>query len=212
MKKNNCIIKTNNISHSYESDIALDNINIDIKKGEFISIIGESGSGKSTLLSILSTLLQPTKGELFFNDINYKDIKNIDNFRQTNIGFIFQFHYLINYLTVKQNIQLASPKTQEKDIILLLEQLGISILLNKFPDQLSGGERQRVAIVRALINKPSVIFADEPTGNLDSKNSLIVFELFRELSKKGTTIVVATHDTKLSNLSDKVYEVIDGKL
>lgn len=212
MKKNNCIIKTNNISHSYESDIALDNINIDIKKGEFISIIGESGSGKSTLLSILSTLLQPTKGELFFNDINYKDIKNIDNFRQTNIGFIFQFHYLINYLTVKQNIQLASPKTQEKDIVLLLEQLGISILLNKFPDQLSGGERQRVAIVRALINKPSVIFADEPTGNLDSKNSLIVFELFRELSKKGTTIVVATHDTKLSNLSDKVYEVIDGKL
>ena len=212
MKKNNCIIKTNNISHSYESDIALDNINIDIKKGEFISIIGESGSGKSTLLSILSTLLQPTKGELFFNDINYKDIKNIDNFRQTNIGFIFQFHYLINYLTVKQNIQLASPKTQEKDIILLLEQLGISILLNKFPDQLSGGERQRVAIARALINKPSVIFADEPTGNLDSKNSLIVFELFRELSKKGTTIVVATHDTKLSNLSDKVYEVIDGKL
>lgn len=212
MKKNNCIIKTNNISHSYESDIALDNINIDIKKGEFISIIGESGSGKSTLLSILSTLLQPTKGELFFNDINYKDIKNIDNFRQTNIGFIFQFHYLINYLTVKQNIQLASPKTQEKDIVLLLEQLGISILLNKFPDQLSGGERQRVAIARALINKPSVIFADEPTGNLDSKNSLIVFELFRELSKKGTTIVVATHDTKLSNLSDKVYEVIDGKL
>ncbi len=212
MKKNNCIIKTNNISHSYESDIALDNINIDIKKGEFISIIGESGSGKSTLLSILSTLLQPTKGELFFNDINYKDIKNIDNFRQTNIGFIFQFHYLINYLTVKQNIQLASPKTQEKDIILLLEQLGISILLNKFPDQISGGERQRVAIARALINKPSVIFADEPTGNLDSKNSLIVFELFRELSKKGTTIVVATHDTKLSNLSDKVYEVIDGKL
>lgn len=212
MKKNNCIIKTNNISHSYESDIALDNINIDIKKGEFISIIGESGSGKSTLLSILSTLLQPTKGELFFNDINYKDIKNIDNFRQTNIGFIFQFHYLINYLTVKQNIQLASPKTQEKDIVLLLEQLGISILLNKFPDQISGGERQRVAIARALINKPSVIFADEPTGNLDSKNSLIVFELFRELSKKGTTIVVATHDTKLSNLSDKVYEVIDGKL
>lgn len=212
MKKNNCIIKTNNISHSYESDIALDNINIDIKKGEFISIIGESGSGKSTLLSILSTLLQPTKGELFFNDINYKDIKNIDNFRQENIGFIFQFHYLINYLTVKQNIQLASPKTQEKDIVLLLEQLGISILLNKFPDQLSGGERQRVAIARALINKPSVIFADEPTGNLDSKNSLIVFELFRELSKNGTTIVVATHDTKLSNLSDKVYEVIDGKL
>lgn len=212
MKKNNCIIKTNNISHSYESDIALDNINIDIKKGEFISIIGESGSGKSTLLSILSTLLQPTKGELFFNDINYKDIKNIDNFRQTNIGFIFQFHYLINYLTVKQNIQLASPKTQDKDIVLLLEQLGISILLNKFPDQLSGGERQRVAIARALINKPSVIFADEPTGNLDSKNSLIVFELFRELSKNGTTIVVATHDTKLSNLSDKVYEVIDGKL
>lgn len=206
------MIKATNISHTYKNDVALKNINLEIKKGEFISIIGESGSGKSTLLSILSTLLKPSCGEITFDGLNYKEIKNIDSFRQKNIGFIFQFHYLIDYLTVKENLLLANEKATKDEILTLLHSLDIENLVNKFPNEISGGQRQRVAIARALVNKPSVIFADEPTGNLDSKNSLKVFELLKKLSQNGTTVIVATHDTKLAKLTDKTYEVHDGQL
>lgn len=206
------MIKAVNISHSYSNDIALKNINFEIKKGEFVAIIGESGSGKSTLLSILSTLLKPTSGEIFFKDINFKDIKNIDTFRQENIGFIFQFHYLIDYLNVKENIQIANENAKDKEIEELLELLGIKNIINKYPNEISGGQRQRAAIARALINKPKVIFADEPTGNLDSKNSQNVFDIFKKLSKEGTTIIVATHDINLSSKADRIVEVKDGQL
>ena len=206
------MIKVTNVTHFYKKDKALENINLEIKSGEFIAIIGESGSGKSTLLSVLSTLLKPTSGDIVYENINYKDIKNIDDFRRQNIGFIFQFHYLINYLTVKENINLANEKASKDEIFDLLKLLGIENLINKYPDEISGGQRQRVAIARALINNPKIIFADEPTGNLDSKNSLNVFELFSELSKKGTTIVVATHDKELAKLAHKIYEVKDGKI
>lgn len=206
------MIKVTNVTHFYKKDKALENINLEIKSGEFIAIIGESGSGKSTLLSVLSTLLKPTSGDIVYENINYKDIKNIDDFRRQNIGFIFQFHYLINYLTVKENINLANEKASKDEIFDLLKLLGIENLINKYPDEISGGQRQRVAIARALINNPKVIFADEPTGNLDSKNSLNVFELFSELSKKGTTIIVATHDKELAKLANKIYEVKDGKI
>ncbi len=206
------MIKAINLTHYYNNDLALDNINLEIKSGEFVCITGESGSGKSTLLSILSTLLKPSLGEIFFEDLNYKNIKNIDDFRKENIGFIFQFHYLINYLTVKENINLANEKASKNQIEEILEKLGIKNLIDKFPNEISGGQRQRVAIARALINNPKVIFADEPTGNLDSKNSLNVFEILKELSKKGTTIIVATHEKNLSTYADKLYEVKDGKL
>lgn len=206
------MIKATNITHYYNKDLALDNINLEINKGEFIAIVGQSGSGKSTLLSILSTLLKPSSGDLKFNDLDYSDIKDIDKFRRENIGFIFQFHYLINYLTVKENIQIAKENAQENEIKELLELLNISEIINKFPDEISGGQRQRVAIARALINKPSVIFADEPTGNLDSKNSQNVFNIFKDLAKNGSTIVVATHDMFLAKQANKIYEVIDGKL
>ncbi len=206
------MIKASNITHYYNKDLALDNVNLKIKKGEFIAIVGQSGSGKSTLLSILSTLLKPSSGELHFNDLNYLDIKNIDKFRQKNIGFIFQFHYLINYLTVKENIKIAKEDVKENEIKDLLELLNISEIIDKFPDEISGGQRQRVAIARALINKPSVIFADEPTGNLDSKNSQNVFNIFKKLAKENATIVVATHDMSLAKQADTIYEVIDGKL
>ncbi|MAC83245.1 MAG: peptide ABC transporter ATP-binding protein [Arcobacter sp.] len=206
------MITVKNISHFYNTDIALKDINLEIKKGEFVSIVGESGSGKSTLLSVLSTLLKPTEGEVFFDDVNSKDIKNIDSFRQKNIGFIFQFHYLINYLNITENIQIANEKATNKEIEELLDLLEIKSILNKYPNEISGGQRQRVAIARALINKPEVIFADEPTGNLDSKNSNNVFEIFKELSKQGTTIIVATHDLNLASKTDKTYEVKDGQL
>ena len=201
-----------NLTHYYNKDLALENINLEIKSGEFIAIIGESGSGKSTLLSILSTLLKPTSGDIVYEGLNYKDIKNIDDFRKNNIGFIFQFHYLINYLSVKENINLANEKASKEEIFDLLKLLGIENLIDKYPNEISGGQRQRVAIARALINNPKIIFADEPTGNLDSKNSLNVFELFKTFANKGTTIIVATHDKSLAELANKIYEVKDGKI
>lgn len=206
------MIKVKNLTHYYNNDKALENINLEINKGEFICLVGESDSGKSTLLSIISTLLKPTKGELFFENLNYKNIKDIDDFRKTNIGFIFQFHYLINYLTVKENIKIANEKATENEIHNLLKILRIENLSNKYPNEISGGQRQRVAIARALINKPKVIIADEPTGNLDSKNSLNVFEIFKKLSQEQVTIIVATHDKNLAQIANKIYEVKDGKI
>ena len=206
------MIKVKNLTHYYNNDKALENINLEINKGEFVCLVGESGSGKSTLLSIISTLLKPTKGELFFENLNYKNIKDIDDFRKTNIGFIFQFHYLINYLTVIENIKLANEKATENEIHNLLKILRIENLSNKYPNEISGGQRQRVAIARALINKPKVIIADEPTGNLDSKNSLNVFEIFKKLSQEQVTIIVATHDKNLAQIANKIYEVKDGKI
>ena len=206
------MMKITNLTHYYNKDKALENINLEIKSGEFIAIIGESGSGKSTLLSVLSTLLKPTSGDIIYENTNYKDIKNIDDFRKNNIGFIFQFHYLINYLSVKENINLANEKASKEEIFDLLKLLGIQNLIDKYPNEISGGQRQRVAIARALINNPKIIFADEPTGNLDSKNSLNVFELFKTFSNKGTTVIVATHDKSLAALANKIYEVKDGKI
>ncbi|MCG3687624.1 ABC transporter ATP-binding protein [Aliarcobacter butzleri] len=206
------MIKAVHLTHYYNKDLALENINLQINKGEFICLVGESGSGKSTLLSLLSTLLKQTSGRLFFEGKNYKDIEDIDSFRRTNIGFIFQFHYLINYLTVKENIKLAKEKATHEEIYNLLKILKIENLIDKYPNEISGGQKQRVAIARALINRPKVIIADEPTGNLDSKNSLNVFEIFKKLSESGTTIIVATHDKDLAKFANKIYEVKDGKI
>ncbi|MBF7064710.1 ABC transporter ATP-binding protein [Aliarcobacter butzleri] len=206
------MIKAVHLTHYYNKDLALENINLQINKGEFICLVGESGSGKSTLLSLLSTLLKQTSGQLFFEGKNYKDIEDIDSFRRTNIGFIFQFHYLINYLTVKENIKLAKEKATQEEIYNLLKILKIENLIDKCPNEISGGQKQRVAIARALINRPKVIIADEPTGNLDSKNSLNVFEIFKKLSEGGTTIIVATHDKDLAKFANKIYEVKDGKI
>ncbi|RXJ91579.1 peptide ABC transporter ATP-binding protein [Arcobacter sp. CECT 8983] len=206
------MITLKNVCKKYDRDFALKNVNLNIQKGSFVAITGESGSGKTTLLSILSTLLKPNSGEIVFEDTKYKEIKNIDKFRQENIGFVFQFHYLINYLNVKENILLAKEKASDKEIDELLTILEIQKLKNYYPNEISGGQRQRVAIARALINRPKVIFADEPTGNLDSKNSLNVFNLFKTLANNGVTVVVATHDKELAKLADLTLEVKDGQL
>ncbi len=206
------MIKASNITHYYGDELALDNINLEINQGEFICLVGESGSGKSTLLSILSSLLKPSHGQLEICEVNSKKIADIDQFRRKNIGFVFQFHYLIEYLTVLENIELATDKHNSEKIKTLLHYLEIENIQHKYPNEISGGQRQRSAIARALANQPKIIFADEPTGNLDSKNSQKVFELLKELSSQNITIVVATHDAKLAQMADKIYEVQDGTI
>ena len=207
------MIELKNISHFYvQEEQVLHNISLNIEAGEFLFLSGESGSGKSTLLSILSTLLKPTDGELKLDGINVKDIKNIDNFRQENIGFVFQFHFLINYLNVYENIELAAKDEFKKDINELLEKLGILELAKRYPNEISGGQRQRVALARSLINKPKIIFADEPTGSLDSKNSTLVYELLKTTSDSGTTVIVASHDAAIERYATKTIKMIDGKL
>lgn len=206
------MITLKNVSHKYANDLVLKNIDLHIKKGSFVALIGESGSGKTTLLSILSTLLKPSNGEIYFENNSYHTITNMDSFRQKNIGFIFQFHYLINYLTVEENIKLAKEDATKEEIIELFKILNIQNIIDSYPNEISGGQKQRVAIARALVTKPQIIFADEPTGNLDSKNSLNVFNILKKLSYNGTTLVVATHDKNLAQLADTIIEVKDGQL
>ncbi len=197
-----------NVSHEYDNETILHDISLTIESKTFTVITGESGSGKSTLLSIISTLLKPTKGEIFFDGKASKDITNINRFRNQKVGFIFQFHYLISHLNVYENIALVTKRSRS-EIEELLAKLDIAELSSKYPDQISGGQRQRVAIARAMINRPDYIFADEPTGNLDSKNSKIVFDLLRELD---ATVIVATHDLSRILPSDRVIKLKDGKL
>lgn len=197
-----------NVSHEYDNETILHDISLTIESKTFTVITGESGSGKSTLLSIISTLLKPTKGEIFFDGKASREISDINMFRNQKIGFIFQFHYLISHLNVHENIAMVTKRSRS-EIKELLDKLDISHLSAKYPDQISGGQRQRVAIARAMINRPEFIFADEPTGNLDSKNSKIVFDLLRELD---ATVIVATHALSRILPSDRVIKLKDGKL
>ena len=196
------------VEHFYGHEKVLNGVDITIEPGSFTAIIGESGSGKTTLLSILSTLLQPSAGIVRYDGKILSELGNIDLFRRTNIGFVFQFHYLISYLTLRENIALGA--IEESRVESLLQSLGISKLSHRYSDQVSGGERQRAAIARALVNAPSVVFADEPTGNLDTKNALGVYELFREFSREGTGFVVASHDKKITDYADIIIEMEDG--
>jgi ABC-type lipoprotein export system ATPase subunit len=196
------------LEHLYGQEKVLNGVDIEILPGSFTAIIGESGSGKTTLLSILSTLLQPSHGSVRYDGKLLNELGNIDHFRQHNIGFVFQFHYLISYLTLRENVSLAALDTGLTDP--LLGELGIEKLGGRYSDEVSGGERQRAAIARALINRPSVVFADEPTGNLDTKNALGVYELFRRFSSEGTGFVVASHDKKIADYADIIIEMEDG--
>ncbi|MBD3809423.1 MAG: ATP-binding cassette domain-containing protein [Sulfuricurvum sp.] len=196
------------LEHFYGHDKVLNGVDVTIDSGSFTAIIGESGSGKTTLLSILSTLLKPSSGVVRYDGKIVSELGNIDLFRRRNIGFVFQFHYLISYLTLRENIALGA--IEESRIEMLLHSLGIAKLSHRYSDEVSGGERQRAAIARALVNAPSVVFADEPTGNLDSKNALGVYELFREFSRAGTGFVVASHDKKIVDYADIIIEMEDG--
>ncbi len=198
--------------HFYGQERVIDGISLQIAPGEFVALTGESGSGKSTLLSILSTLLHPDSGHIFIDGQSMETLKDSNRFRREYIGFVFQFHYLIPYLNIRENVALAAPKRSREEIMELLERLGIGAIAHKMADEVSGGQRQRAAIARAVANGPRILFADEPTGNLDSKNSEKVFDLFRKIADEGTTLVVATHDRRLAERADRIIEIKDGRL
>lgn len=199
---------------------ALQGVDLKIEKGDFISIMGPSGSGKSTLLNCISSLDKPTKGKIFIDgeDISQYDENELASFRRNKIGFVFQFFNLIPGLTTLQNVELpmifkgipeAERKKRAED---LLKKVELEKRMDSKPSQLSGGESQRVAIARALANDPVVIFADEPTGNLDSKSGKNVMEILKKLNEDNKTIVIITHDQNIANETNKIIKMCDGKV
>ena len=215
------LLRVENLSKSYgkgEAKVdALKNINLSIKKGEFIAIVGPSGSGKSTLLHLLGGVDKPTSGNVFINDINIYDLKEKDLaiFRRRNVGLIYQFYNLIPVLTVKENIllpaELDNRKIDKEYLEDLLKTLDLKERENHLPSELSGGQQQRTSIGRALINRPSIVLADEPTGNLDSKNSKEIVELLKVSVKKyNQTLIMITHDTNIALQADRVITIEVG--
>lgn len=215
------MIKANNIHYSYGDLEVLKGINLYIKKGEFVSIMGASGAGKTTLLQLLGALdkLQVGSIEINGNQLNSLSAKDLAVFRNQEIGFVFQFHNLLPEFTSLENVCLPAflagvPKKEAEDKgIELLNLLGIENRQNHKPDELSGGEQQRVAVARALINSPAIILADEPSGNLDSKNADELHNLFLKLNKDmDQTFIVITHNNTLAELASRKLEIHDGKI
>ena len=190
----------------------LKEINLQIDEESIITIKGPSGSGKSTLLSIIGTLDNSDSGELLINGISIQENTNIDKLRNKSIGFVFQFHNLISELTLEENVSLpkmiAKEQWDKDELIELFEYFDLKDRMNSFPNDLSGGEKQRVAVMRAVINNPSIIIADEPTGNLDKENALKMISLFKKLNtEKKLTIIIATHDEDVFNIGHKKYQL-----
>ncbi|QWK13384.1 MAG: ABC transporter ATP-binding protein [Aquificota bacterium] len=198
----------------------LKGIDIEIKKGEFVAIIGASGSGKSSMLYIMGLLDRPTEGEVFFEEerIDFSEEEKISKIRNQKIGFVFQFHYLLPEFSLLENvmipaIRLGMKREEARERAYeLLRRLGLGGKENRKIYQISGGEMQRVAIARALINKPLVILADEPTGNLDSKNTQAVMDIFKDINSEGTTIVMVTHELELAKQAHRIVEMRDGRI
>ena len=215
------MIKANNIQYAYGNLEVLKGVDLHIKKGEFVSIVGASGAGKTTLLQLLGTLDDMQAGSLIINkkEVNKLSQKELAKFRNQEIGFVFQFHNLLVEFTALENVCLpafiagTNRKTAEEKGLALLKLLGLSDRASHKPDELSGGEQQRVAVARALINSPSIILADEPSGNLDSKNADELHNLFLKLNKDlGQTFVIITHNKALANLGSRKLEMKDGKI
>jgi lipoprotein-releasing system ATP-binding protein len=219
------ILEAKNIVKYFHDPVTipvLKSINFSIQRGDFVSVTGKSGCGKSTLLYILSTMDTDYEGELFIDGQSMKDRKEAElaKVRNEKIGFVFQFHYLLNEFSVLKNVMLPGlkmAKLSEQEIehkaIEKLRILGIADEALKKPNQLSGGQKQRVAIARAMINDPIIIMGDEPTGNLDKKNSLIVFDIFKELAHSfEQTLLIVTHDQDFANSTDRQIEMEDGKI
>lgn len=213
------MIKATNIHKSYGDLHVLKGIDLNVEKGEIISIVGKSGAGKSTLLHILGTLDLPDQGSLSLNDTLVSNIstKELARFRNKNIGFIFQFHHLLSEFTAEENVAIPAfiagePKQKSLNRAKeLLDYLGLAERFDHKPNQMSGGEQQRVAVARALMNKPSVVFADEPTGNLDKATSFDLHNLLLKLrNEMDQTFVIVTHNEELANLSDRTITMEDG--
>lgn len=223
--KNQVALSANKISkYFYEPSKfkVLKEVSFDVKKGEFLSLIGKSGSGKSTLLYVLSTMDTEYSGELTINDnlLTGKTQNQLAAYRNAYIGFVFQFHYLLPEFSALDNVMLPAlklgrnSKEEIKEAAYQnLKLLGLEDQALKMTNKLSGGQQQRVAIARALINEPAIIMGDEPTGNLDSKNTDIVFDIFQQLAEeRGQTIIAVTHDDEFAQKSDRVLELSDGRL
>lgn len=216
------IVRTENLSKTYGSGEnlvrAIDDVNLKIEKGEFIAIVGPSGSGKSTLLHLLGGVDSPSSGKIFIdgNDISKYSSKELALFRRRKVGLIYQFYNLIPNLTVRHNIELPLKldKRKIKDEVLLdiVRKLGIENKLDSFPSELSGGQQQRVAIARSLIYSPSLVLADEPTGNLDRENSREIIEILKYFNRTlKQTIIVITHDESIALEAERVITIVDGK-
>ena len=217
------ILKVENLTKVYGKDstkvVALDNVSFSVKKGEFVAIVGASGSGKSTLLHLIGGVDRPTSGKVYIND---KDIFSMNDdklaiFRRRQIGLIYQFYNLIPILDVEENIalplELDGRNVNRIELNEMLELLGLERRRHHLPNQLSGGQQQRTSIGRALITKPSIILADEPTGNLDSKASEEIVELLRKSNKElNQTIIMITHNLELAEIADRIIKIEDGKI
>lgn len=223
--KQTSIISLSNVSKVFHTDEvethALSEINLDIKNGEFISISGPSGCGKSTLLSILGLLDAPSQGSYLINGTESADLDLEQRaiLRSVSIGFIFQAFNLIGDLSVFENVELPltyrsdiSSKERQQKVMNALERVGMDHRKRHFPGQLSGGQQQRVAIARALVGDPKLLLADEPTGNLDSKNGDAVMQLLSDLHQQGTTVCMVTHDARYADMADRVVKLFDGRL
>ncbi|WP_425448818.1 ABC transporter ATP-binding protein [Dethiothermospora halolimnae] len=217
------ILRTENLTKTYGKGAtkvtALDNLNFNVNKGEFVSIIGASGSGKSTLLHMLGGVDRPTKGKVFIEDVDISLMNETELalFRRRKVGLIYQFYNLIPTLNVKKNILLPmlldGKKVDRKHFDEIVKMLGLKNRLNHFPNELSGGQQQRVAIGRALIYRPAIVLADEPTGNLDRKNSEGILDMLKISNKEyKQTILLITHDEKISLQGDRIIAIEDGKI
>lgn len=217
------MIKLDNIEKVYRTSrvetVALMNINLEVKEGEFISIMGPSGCGKSTLLNLMGLLDAPTKGQLLINGkeiTSYKD-KYLANLRNQEIGFIFQSFHLVNDLSVLDNVEIPllyrkiSSSQRRQMALKALEHVGLTARIYHFPSQLSGGQQQRVAIARAIVGQPKILLADEPTGNLDSKMGEEVMNLLVGLNEEKTTIVMVTHDKRMAERTKRIVRIFDGR-
>ena len=218
------MIRTENLTRIFRTEevetIALNGVNIEVEDGEFIAIMGPSGCGKSTLLNILGLLDSPTEGKYWLNNEEVGHLKERERtaYRKGRIGFVFQNFNLIDELTVEENVDLQLKylgvgKAERKERVLeILRKVKLSHRAKHYPHQLSGGQQQRVAIARAVVGKPSIILADEPTGNLDSKNGMEVMQLLSELNEEGTTIVMVTHSKHDATYASRIINLFDGRV
>ncbi len=211
------LLEIKNVSKIYGPLKALDNVNLTVENGEWLAIMGPSGSGKSTMMNILGCMDKPSLGAVILDgvDIAKESGKKLTEIRRDKIGLIFQQFHLVNYLTAVENVMVSQyyhSMPDEKEALEALERVGLKDRAKHLPSQLSGGEQQRVCIARALINHPEIILADEPTGNLDEANENIVIDIFKQLHRQGTTLIVVTHDPEVAEVAQRTVVLEHGRL